>query len=192
MTRPIVALGLALVFVSLLGYTLYALRNSAAQATPLKLSIQGTVKQVGFSNKLDLDVRSNYFTAFPTVRDRGVQSDRVVRLANLGNAAVLVMGMHSLAPLYCLEQRQHGEWSFLPGGKYTSTHFENLSLSPGQSLDFPVIAPEGLEAWRVSLVCRELPNTNKFAVALNRFMSLLGRPPTPKAHIVRTEEVTER
>lgn len=194
MKRLLLLLGLSLLVVAVCGYWLCARWHASPQAPALRLSFQGTVQQVGPPSKLQLEVRSNYFAAFPTVRDRGVQSDRVLRMTNTGHAAVWVMGFNSSAPFYCLEEKRHGTWSYLPGGIYRSSGVrQQPRLNPGQSLDFPVIVPEGAESWRVTLVYDEVAPTNKVLNVVDRVLILLGRAPRPqsRAFVVRTEEVME-
>jgi hypothetical protein len=79
-------------------------------------------------------------------------------------------------------------------------------LNPGQNLDFPVVVPEGVEAWRVVLAYWELGTPNKFADiydqpaapnkltnVVDRLWTLLEQPPKARSRpgIARTGEVVE-
>jgi hypothetical protein len=139
------------------------------------------------------EARSQLFSLSPALHDRGVQSDRIVRLVNTGARVVTLHGYNPSAPWYNIEVKKQEKWSSLPMVRTTEGIQQEPRLNPNQSLEFPVIVPEGTESWRVALTYNELIASNRFTYARDQVLSFLRRAPRPEStpFIVRSEEVVE-
>ena len=198
MKRLLLALGLALVLVAISGYLGHVSRRPSYEHGPLRVSFQGGAQQGYAPTKPQLEARSQLFSRSPKLHDRGVQSDRMVRLVNTGARVVELHGYNSSAPWYGIEVKKQGKWSALPMNYTTEGVQQEPRLNPNQSLEFPVIVPEGAESWRVALAYSELVASNRLTYVRDqvlrlRVLGFLPRAPRPEStsFMVRSEEVVE-
>jgi hypothetical protein len=116
------------------------------------------------------------FRYLPRFRMGGVQNDRMVRVVNTGRSVVIFHGYNPAAPWYTIELKRNGKWSPMPMIYTTSGGQPEPQLKPGESLEFPVVAPAGAEPWRVGLVYNELAPSNQATRLVDRALSFLHRP----------------
>jgi hypothetical protein len=101
----------------------------------------------------------------------------MVRAVNTGGQIVTFNGYNPSAPWYTIEVKRHGKWSVMPMSFTSTSPEQQPKLKGGESLEFPVIVPEGTESWRVGFVYNELARSNQITRLTDRALSLLHRPP---------------
>jgi hypothetical protein len=180
----IVALGISLALAVSSAYLVSLSRHSQYEngprlKGPLRLSVLSTSGRDDQATQLQLEARALLISLSPAIHDPGVNKDKMVRVANAGRSVVTFDGYNSASPWYRIEVKRHGQWSLMPV-VYTATG-ATPQLKPGESLEFPVILPEGNEPWRVGLVYDEIDRTNRVARLDNFVLRLLHRPPLPES-----------
>jgi hypothetical protein len=186
----------ALVICALSCYLLYLSghpSNGLNLHGPLQLSIAGTVRQGHQATQPQLEARALLLSLSPAIHDRGVQNDKMVRVENSGKQVVMFSGYNPSSPWYRIEVRDQGKWSLLPMVYTPGSIPAAPRLTQGQSLEFPVIVPEGAKSWRVGLVYDELPATNLVTRLADRVLTLLRRSREAESErfIVWSDEVQQ-
>jgi hypothetical protein len=177
----------------LVAFSAYFVRSSEHPSNGLGLHgpLQLSFLKGEQSNKLHLYPREWLMSHSPEVHDSGIQNDRIVRMTNTGRSIVTMNGFNATAPWYAIEVKKNGTWAVIPFVWATTGAPQPPSLKPGESLDFPVIVPQGTESWRVRLVYDELAATNSVTRLSDSVLTILRLPPRvkQKPFVVWSEEV---
>ena len=180
-------------FSGYLVYLSYHRSNELSTKGPLRLSLLGTLAQSNRATKPQLEARAQLFSLSPAIHDSGVQNDKMFRLVNTGGRVVMFNGYNLSAPWYTIKVKRHGEWSVMPMNYTTAGVKQQPQLKAGESLEFPVIVPEGAESWRVGLLYDESAPSNKVTRLADRALSFLRRPPRSryKPFMVWSDEIPQ-
>jgi hypothetical protein len=109
---------------------------------------------------------------------------------NTGHGVVTFPGYNSESPWYFIEINTQGKWSLMPVN--CSSGSGQPQLKPGESLDFPVIVPDGTGLWRVGLAYDEEVPSNRVTRIGDRALRFPGLRPRAKSKsfAVSSDEVS--